>query len=85
MSIFLWPLTRADGCTIANVACHESGIQAVAGRQSGAASVHSCGAQDGRRKLGRNGVGSVSGTVCCTIVVLTTVVLSKSLKQAGRR
>ena len=57
----------------------------MAGRQSGAASVHSRGAQDGRRKLSRNGMGSVSGIVCCTIVVLTTVVLSESSKQADGR
>ena len=62
----------------ANVACHESGLQAMAGRQSRAASVHPCGKEDGCRKLSRDGMGSVSGIVRCPVVYLMVLVLSAS-------
>ncbi len=67
---------------IANVARYESGIQAVAGRQSSAAPVHSRGEEDGCRKLSRNGMGSVSGIVRCSIVESMAVVLSVFTKLA---
>lgn len=63
--------THADAkaCITANVACHESRLQALAGRQFGAAFVHSRGKEDGCGKLSRNGMGSVSGIVRCPIVL----------------
>ena len=64
--------TYADVDTIANMACHESGLQIMAGRQFGAASVHPRGKEDGCRKLSRNGMGSVSGVVRCPVVDLIT-------------
>ena len=65
---YVWTHAYIDGFIIGNVACHESGIQILAGRQSGAAPVHSSGEEDGCRKLSRNGMGSVSGIVCCPVV-----------------
>ena len=62
----------------ANVACHERGLQTLAGCQPSAASVHSRGKEDGRRKLGRHGMGSVSGIVRCPIIDSMAVTFSKA-------
>lgn len=75
--------THADAkaCITANVACHESRLQALAGRQPGAAFVHSCGKEDGGGKLGRDGMGSVSGIVRCPIVYSMAVVFADKSRQ----
>lgn len=54
----------------ANVARHESRIQALASCESGPARVHTRREQDSGWKLGRNGMGSIFGNLCSLIALL---------------
>ena len=76
---------HADICITATVACHDSGLQALASCQPSAASVHSRGKEDGRRKLSRHGLGSVSGIVRCPIVDSMAVMFSEASKKSSFR
>ena len=76
---------HANICITATVACHDSGLQALASRQPSAASVHSRGKEDGRRKLSRHGMGSVSGTVRCPIVDSMAMMFSEASKNPSIR
>lgn len=65
----------------ANMAYNEGGIQALAGCEPDTARIHTGGEEDGRRKLSRIGVGSVSGTLCCMIICITARGTLKQLQD----
>ncbi len=67
------------------MANNEGRIQALAGCEPDTARIHTRGEEDGCRKLGRIGVGSVSGTLCCMIICITGSGTPKALQDLMSR